>query len=83
MQDIGVTGLRQGGTPSQPVGLAKTPEGQGRRCRLRLPTVRCSTDSGHIAAPRRTDKMGQQRPFAALSVSGEVEYLLVSPEGTP
>ena len=35
--------------------------GQQRRYRPRSPTVRCSTDSGHIAAPPRTGFWGQQR----------------------
>jgi hypothetical protein len=35
--------------------------GQVRRCRPHLPSVRCSTDSGHIVAPPRTGAWGHER----------------------
>jgi len=40
---------------------AMSARGQERRYRPRPPTVRCYTDSGHIAAPPRTGAWGQFR----------------------
>jgi hypothetical protein len=42
------------------VSLPMSQLGQERRYRPRPLTVRCSTDSGHIAAPPRTGAWGQE-----------------------
>jgi hypothetical protein len=51
----------QGGVSSLMVSLMAA-WGQVRRCRPYPPTVRCSTDSGHIAAIRELAKRGHELP---------------------
>jgi hypothetical protein len=49
--------------------------GQERRYPPRPPTVRCSTDSGHIAAPPRTGTWGHMRTSKVASTLANVEFV--------
>jgi hypothetical protein len=57
----------QGRTASS---IGMSVRGQARRRRPRPPTVRCSTDSGHIAAPPRTAAVGQNQTQERRPSSG-------------
>jgi hypothetical protein len=50
--------------------------GQELRYRPRPPTVRCSTDSGHIAAPPRTGVWGHNLPRTLLRAYWRSAYAL-------
>jgi hypothetical protein len=63
-------------TANQPVAMRhcrrrKSGSGLVRRCRPRPPTVRCSADSGYIAALPRTGGSGQDLPPALQKTIGQ------------